>query len=151
MCDAMSTTPLSYLPYQTAPLEAIFRSALLVLLDNASAEFAFIKQFFKTEAFTASPPPGQMPSHRRIASIDSIGFSDAMSRARPRSEFDGLRSPGADTVIEGTVNGAGRKTPAETSEEKKMLENIWKQIFEPSLPYVQVHQLFSSSPEIMVD
>ena len=35
---------------QSAPIEAIFRSLLLVLVDNAAAEFTFIVRFFNSKA-----------------------------------------------------------------------------------------------------
>jgi len=35
------------------------------------------------------------------------------------------------------INGSNGKTHAESLEEKKLLENVWKQIFDPVLPYFQ--------------
>jgi hypothetical protein len=120
------------------------------LLDNASAEFAFIREFFKSEAFI----PVLLPPRR----VDSAGEADNLSNGRSASDIDGLRSPGGETESTALprnahANGVGSRADVKvdiaSSEEKKILEGVWKQVFDPVLPYVQVSwDIYRGLPDV---
>ncbi|KAF8318104.1 Vps52-domain-containing protein [Clavulina sp. PMI_390] len=130
-----------------APVEAIYRSALLVLLDNTSAEYAFIRQFFRVEPFRRSTPVQTATSafHKRLASLEkaSASTNGGASVGPPRSELEDPRSPGADSEtpvtprFDNIADLRGTAAPKEDPEVRKMLEGVWKQIFDPVLPYFQ--------------
>ena len=70
---------------QRVPLEALFRSLMLVLVDNASAEFTFIVRFFARA--TASPKRTDIPAESATASVDAssdAGISRAGTPRMPR-------------------------------------------------------------------
>lgn len=108
--------------FKKEPIEALFRSMLLVLMDNGSSEFAFISRFFDPN----SQPTTQSPiSDRNNSSIPQV------------------------TVVD---SGYLRETPLnETLSKEKtvVLEKIWKQIFDPVLEYCQVKIQFSLSFHII--
>jgi hypothetical protein len=71
-------------PRQKRPVEALFRSLSLVLLDNASAEYTFIVRFF-------SAPPETVPSSRLASRNMSPAPSDLASSTHapvPAHKFD---------------------------------------------------------------
>ncbi|KAF8760169.1 Vps52 / Sac2 family [Rhizoctonia solani] len=87
------------------PPEAAFRSLLLVLLDNATAEYAFLSSFFRQE-----PNPPRKPSTRRVSGII---FEDP----EEQSESGGDSIPIS-------PNSAAK-------EERAYIDGLWKQIMEP--------------------
>lgn len=103
---------------QRLPIEALFRSLSLVLMDNASAEFTFIVRFFSRPS---SPP------------------------AEPRSflspESTPLDSPSpssfADLTSEAGRNQTARKRVGmnESNEWLKDAERIWHEVFDSALDY----------------
>ncbi|EJF61135.1 vacuolar sorting protein [Dichomitus squalens] len=119
------------------PLEALVRSALMVLMDNATAEYAFITSFFANEP---RPPP---------QSRDQTG-SAAMSPpilSPTRGEFDELRSGpgseiGSDSVsprmrpvnITSVIQAAANQEQT-AKEEQAALNALWKQVIDPILDY----------------
>lgn len=122
---------------QTATLETIFRSALLVLLDNASAEYSFIRQFFKQEPFRASQTSLDQPT--------GLVVNEDTLRTPLGSEVDFPQSPPPKSVRRqsGIFSQAQSQGPTKNgnhppSEDQKIFETIWKQIFDSALPYFQV-------------
>ena len=99
--------------WQRVPVEALFRSLMLVLVDNASAEFTFIVRFFA-----------------RASSTFSSRLDDTWSPAAipPDAASEAGRSQ---TGTPGAQPGA-----AETNEGMKDAERIWHEVFDSALEYV---------------
>ncbi|KAH9918199.1 vacuolar sorting protein [Epithele typhae] len=133
------------------PLESVLRSALLVLMDNATAEYTFITTFF------ASEPHEPLPTK-------SGPGTPAMSPpvlSPTRGEFDELRSgPGSEIgseymsprqrvlSISGCWVPAPRRRRRSTKEEQTALNALWKQALDPVLDYVQtfIHSSLDPPP-----
>jgi hypothetical protein len=144
------------------PVEAIFRSLLLVLLDNASSEFTFLVRFFSAtmdrspkgpsvarsnsgvNLGTASPSGRSIPLSRKdsMLSVASSGLGGAES-----SDGLGIDARGLDSISDaGTatppVGMARRRSSAATSmpskETLRLLETIWKRAMETAVEYCQV-------------
>lgn len=116
------------------PIEAILRSLFLVLMDNATAEYAFIAAFFRSESFAPSP----------AMETNSAIFSPTATLLSPDIGFDDRRSNAGSEI--GTVsrsfsgNGHGpRDVTARPGfmdkTERAPLDAIWKQILDPVLEY----------------
>ncbi|QRW15915.1 vacuolar protein sorting-associated protein, Vps52/Sac2 family protein [Rhizoctonia solani] len=78
------------------PPEAAFRSLLLVLLDNATAEYAFLSSFFRQE-----PNPPRKPSTRRVSGIifeDPEEQSESGGDSIPISRTASFSIPGIVTL-----------------------------------------------------
>ncbi|KAK0206380.1 vacuolar sorting protein [Desarmillaria ectypa] len=102
----------------TEPIEALLRSLLLVFMDNATAEYTFIKTFF----------PLQTPRHPDLESTLSPAFSPIDNNSYAGSELGGLRTPVPPSIS---------AQLASLKEEQAATDAIWKQIFDPVLEYVQ--------------
>lgn len=104
----------------TVPIEALFRSLGLVLLDNASAEFTFLVRFFAPTSITPS---------------------SAQHRERVRShETTPVDSPVLGPVSEAGRSRIGRRrngaaTTPDPSEGLKEAERIWHEVFDSALEY----------------
>ncbi|KAG8743361.1 hypothetical protein FRC10_012165 [Ceratobasidium sp. 414] len=110
------------------PLESLFRSLSLVLLDNGSAEHAFISSFFHQEP----PPPRPKTSSRSVSGIIFEGTDEQsetggdlvlISRTTSASVTDG------DDVTRGVNNAV--------KEEQAFVDSLWKQVMDPTLEYCQ--------------
>jgi vacuolar protein sorting-associated protein 52 len=124
--------------YQIAPSETIFRSALLVLLDNASAEYSFIRQFFKQELFRTPQTSVDQPI--------GLGINEDARRVPMGSEVDFAQPPQpksarrqSDVFSQAQARDSAKNGHHSASDDEKTFEAIWKQIFDPVLPYVQVY------------
>ncbi|KAH8118383.1 Vps52-domain-containing protein [Phellopilus nigrolimitatus] len=123
------------------PLEALFRSMLLVLMDNATAEYTFVTAFFT--------PPSQTLD---ILAPESSG--SVFSPSRDSGGFDARRpSLGTETIgsppmrrreslarsisNEPQLASAALEPRNMSKEELSVLTGIWKQIMEPTLIYCQ--------------
>lgn len=102
---------------------------LLVLLDNASAEFAFLFRFFGRPS-----SPSVLPSSS--ASLDGSPLSPRprlLSESVSMLDYDGASSRGG---------GSGRRQSEMgqllEKNEKSEMEGLWHQIFDPALTYCQV-------------
>ncbi len=105
---------------QTEPIEALLRSLLLVFMDNATAEYTFVKTFF--------------PLQTSLPLLDlehtlSPALSPTDNNSYAGSEFGGLRTPVPPSIS---------AQLASLKEEQAATDAIWKQIFDPVLEYVQV-------------
>ena len=105
---------------------------LLVLMDNATAEYAFVTTFF------AEPLP-------------SIPQSSSQKSVFSPSRVEQARRPSAGTEVMTDIAGGRRYSIARSvvpdvsadvrqpsKEEQASLTNTWKQIMEPTLNYSQV-------------
>ncbi|KAG2757407.1 Vps52-domain-containing protein [Suillus brevipes Sb2] len=117
------------------PIEAILRSLFLVLMDNATAEYAFIVAFFRSESF--APPPAMETNSALFSPTATLlspdfGFGDRKSNAgseigtRVSRPFGGNEHGSRDvTALPGLMDKA----------ERVPLDAIWKQILDPVLEY----------------
>lgn len=117
------------------PIEAILRSLFLVLMDNATAEYAFIVAFFRSESF--APPPAMETNSALFSPTATLlspdfGFDDRKSNAgseigtRVSRPFGGNEHGSRDvTALPGLMDKA----------ERVPLDAIWKQILDPVLEY----------------
>ena len=127
---------------QKEPIEALFRSALLVLLDNATAEYSFISTFFSAESTPLialpSDPSGPMPSpaytitDNRRPSVTSELHDVAEAE---ESTNVGYGAVGREGLTNNDVFSVQQTT---TKEGLAVTATIWKQIMEPALNYCQV-------------
>jgi hypothetical protein len=139
-------------------VEAVFRSLLLVLLDNASSEFTFLVRFFAATLDRASKGPVvprsnsvvnigiASPSLRSVALTRKDSTISMVSSAQGGSgASDGLdmnmRDVDADSET-GTATPpleSSRKRMSEPSRETlRLLEVIWKQVMETAVEYCKV-------------
>ena len=123
-------------------MEALLRSALLVLMDNGTSEYAFVTTFFAPapesdvapvdtpQAFSSqlfsSPFPGD-------DSVSSPATDSIPATARPRDRTDSEFS-----------NESLRPAPQLSKEDRNSLNAIWKQIMDPAVEHTKVGPLSSS-------
>lgn len=112
------------------PLEALLRSLLLVFMDNATAEYTFVKAFFSfettlntQESTQATLSPTSLLSPDRATSADHRSVSG--------SDYGGQQSRPASIVDTVAAAEASKK------EEKANFDAIWKQIMDPVLVYCE--------------
>ncbi|KAK0191124.1 vacuolar sorting protein [Armillaria mellea] len=103
----------------TEPIEALLRSLLLVFMDNATAEYTFVKTFFPVQ--TSLP-------HLNLEHTLSPALSPTDNNSYAGSEFGGLRTPVPPSIS---------AQLASLKEEQAATDAIWKQVFDPVLEYVQ--------------
>lgn len=113
---------------QAEPLESVFRSMLLVLLDNASAEYLFIAKFFR------EPVPMDVPVPRspQLFSPSISSFPDDSRRTVTESESDRGDTPSKRRSTPQIIE------PSNEKEQRATLGSIWKQIMDPALQYCDV-------------
>ncbi|KZT74276.1 Vps52-domain-containing protein [Daedalea quercina L-15889] len=120
------------------PIEALVRSLLLVLMDNASAEYTFVTTFFCTE-----PRPFMHQKH----SSGSIRSPTSLLSPTDGNSEDGHSVVGSDygasprqriTSIGSIMALTDAKDPTkDPKEEQTALNAVWKQIMDPVLEYCQ--------------
>ena len=120
-------TPLTF--PQVEPLEALFRSLLLVFMDNATAEYTFISSFFINEPL------------QTVASSDSSSlFSPTLlSPTQEHASFGG--SELGEKRRTASVSSFNMTTPSFATamkEDQAAADSIWKQVMDPVLEYCQV-------------
>ncbi|EJD01401.1 Vps52-domain-containing protein [Fomitiporia mediterranea MF3/22] len=127
------------------PLEALFRSMLMVLMDNASAEYTFVTTFFP------KPPQDSNTKTSEQSSIPlfSPAYSQELAGGEGRRVSVGTETIGSppmrrrESLAQSVANGVHSRTgsgPALQSvskEEMSALTSIWKQVTEPTLNYCQ--------------
>ncbi|KAF5388452.1 hypothetical protein D9615_000536 [Tricholomella constricta] len=109
------------------PIEALLRSLLLVLMDNATAEYTFVKTFFSVEAFLPTEDSNNsLLSPTSLLSPDRATFAD--NRSISGSDYGGSRVR--------TANIMNAIAAVETAKvEQASSDAIWKQIMDPVLIY----------------
>jgi vacuolar protein sorting-associated protein 52 len=126
--------------------EALLRSLLLVLMDNASAEYAFLASFFKPPprpAAISQPPASPFPPSPGLLA-PSVLDEDVPQTPRTASTpgFERTPRPRRDSVVSSftvAVNNIPQApTEQEIKETKAVLDGLWKQILDPVLEYTQV-------------
>ncbi|KAJ8590874.1 Vps52-domain-containing protein [Rhizopogon salebrosus TDB-379] len=120
------------------PIEAILRSILLVLMDNATAEYAFITTFFHSE-------PIALPLAKEH---DSTLFSPPATLLSPDRGYDDRRSNAGSEVgshVSRPFRSNGQEPRNVTARpslmekaERAPLDAIWKQVLDPVLEYCKI-------------
>ncbi|KAI9448141.1 vacuolar sorting protein [Lactarius indigo] len=117
-------------------VEALLRSALLVIMDNGTSEYVFVTTFFAPEP---SPPPPDTPQV-----ISSHLFSPTSLSATLPGD-DAASNPATDAVPETPKqrtesvfsNDGLRPSPQLSKEDQTALNAIWKQIMDPALDHTK--------------
>ncbi|KAG9317449.1 vacuolar sorting protein [Chiua virens] len=115
------------------PLEAILRSLFLVLMDNATAEYAFAASFFFVEPF--GPPHSS-----REVETEQLSAATEPHDGKEVDDNDSATDSEAKTPVPniGVVEpqGLGRLVIMD-KDERTELSTIWKKIFDPVLEYTK--------------
>lgn len=156
---------------QTQPVEAVFRSMLLVLMDNASAEFTFIVRFFAsssskvwahplsrsdsvTDLNPLSPPSRSAPLSRKESMIsvssDNRGSPIPDGLQLNLKAPDTLSDSGRDPLLR-VGSPMGRRESAlssmqRTKQTMKDSEAVFKQVMETAIEYCQVRSYIRLYP-----
>lgn len=140
------------------PIEALTRSLLLVLMDNSTAEYAFLSAFFSPAApIILSSSTVRLPTAapRSISGLLSPSlFSPGGADSDAGEELDGVTPrPGIRTRADSIFSAGGpiglpppsagvtendKDGKAREKEEKAALDTTWKQVMDPVLEYCQV-------------
>ncbi|PPQ63425.1 hypothetical protein CVT24_004935 [Panaeolus cyanescens] len=133
--DGPASVTLSYMADDKAHrecVEALFRSLMLVFMDNATAEYTFISSFFPNPASLPAPEPrAQVPTTATLLSPDGGGFGDMQTPSA--SDF------GTPRPLSSTTPGLGgfMSFVAKSKEEQALVDNLWKQVMDPVMEYCQ--------------
>jgi hypothetical protein len=119
-------------------VEALLRSALLVLMDNGTAEYTFVTTFFAPEP---DLPPADTPQF-----VSSHLFSPTALSA-PLPADDGVSTPATDVdpvtprarrPTDSVFSNESLRSAARLSkEDQTALNAIWKQIMDPALEHAK--------------
>lgn len=129
-------------------VESLFRSCMLVLMDNGTAEYSFVTMFFAPEpnlpassskdsdANTFSPKLFPADDLQSVQDTDFGVTTPRASRHRTESLFSTDSMPLDQTL---------------TKEEQNALNTVWKQIMDPALEHAQnfAHSAFESPPAVI--
>lgn len=132
------------------PVEALLRSMLLVLMDNATAEYTFIMAFFAVEprpSMHSKQSSGSILSPTSLLSPTQGDFDDSRSNAgsdfgfTPKQRVTSIGSIGA------LMNAEGQAT----KDDQSAMNVIWKQIMDPVLEYCQtfVRSMLDPAPPVV--
>ena len=113
---------------QKEPIEGLLRSLLLVLMDNATAEYNFISNFFTPDILASSETQAHSSPHPP-ASVLSPDNGGSQSK---------LQSDSTDDQVDIAAEVDTRLRRAATKTEQANLDAIWKQVLDPVLEYSQV-------------
>ncbi|KDQ29316.1 hypothetical protein PLEOSDRAFT_1076091 [Pleurotus ostreatus PC15] len=115
------------------PAEAMFRSLMLVLMDNATAEYTFITSFFANEPLP-TPADSETPLLSPTALLSPDGSISFDNRSIAASEHE-LR----------------RTALANSKAEQAGFDALWKQVFDPVSEYTQafVRSIIEPPPPVV--
>jgi len=144
---------------QKAPMESLLRSALLVLMDNMTAEYKFVTTFFSPDASPIpvrreAPMSPSIPQESLSSMIqdDEAGIpTDTLSAAISTSLATSLTvdTNSNPAPIYSMARGATPQPnpPVQLSkEDQAVLNAVWKQITDPAVEYTQVCMLLYDLP-----
>lgn len=137
---------------QKAPLESLLRSALLVLMDNTTAEYTFITTFFSPDA-NLIPVRKESPMSPLIgqSSLSPMVLDDEMGTLSATTSTSLVATP---VTVDSNSNlahvhslarGATPQSnlPSQLSkEDQAALVAVWKQITDPAVEYIQVSTFY---------
>ena len=137
---------------QKAPLESLLRSALLVLMDNTTAEYTFITTFFSPDAnlipvrkeSPMSPLIGQSSLSPMVLD-DEIGTLSATTSTSLVATPVTVDSNSNLAHVHSLARGATPQSnpPSQLSkEDQAALAAVWKQITDPAVEYIQVSTIY---------
>ena len=112
---------------QKEPVEGLFRAMIMVVMDNATAEYSFIRQFFNRD----EPTPVEA-STSNAPSID-LGIEESV----PGSPVD-MKRRDSDAASVRTMQQSAAKRKADDA----YFDGIWKQVMEPVLQYSDVSYFY---------
>jgi len=121
------------------PMEALLRSALLVLMDNATAEYTFVTSFFSAEQPSSTSDVVMSPTS--LLSPTDGTFDDRLSLVG--SDRGGITP----RQTAGSITASAQVA----KEERAFVDAAWRQIFDPSLEYCQtfVRTLLDPVPAVI--
>jgi vacuolar protein sorting-associated protein 52 len=108
---------------QKEPAEGLFRAMLIVIMDNSSAEYSFIRQFFNRDEPPSTGSPAADQSTGDLDVEESVPGSPVEIKRR-QSDTAGIR--------------AVQQTAAKRKADDAYFDGIWKQVMEPVLQYADV-------------
>ncbi|TDL29409.1 Vps52-domain-containing protein [Rickenella mellea] len=111
-------------------IEALFRSLLLVLMDNATSENLFISTFFSEPPLETSI---HLPESYLLSPTSAIDQSIGNRRENDATDLFPTSSTRANVL---DVDDETGKRPL-SKEEKSTLNAMWKQVMEPALGYCE--------------
>ncbi|KAG8912034.1 hypothetical protein FRC01_005334, partial [Tulasnella sp. 417] len=119
------------------PMESLFRSMLVVLLDNACAEYLFIVKFFREPADLPVVPPSPMPRSPQPGTPIASTFHLDRAGTEVGSERGGTASKRLSiiSVAESNLGLPNVPTKEQEKEQRAALDGIWKQIMEPATQF----------------
>ncbi|KAI0268372.1 vacuolar sorting protein [Gloeopeniophorella convolvens] len=126
--------------------EALLRSALLVLMDNGTSEYAFVTTFFAPEP---SPPIAQTPTvvSSHLFSPTSLSAILPADDAVSTPATDVFPTPRARERTESLFSTDSQPPISRLSrEEQAALNAIWKQIMDPALEHAKTFTQFVLEP-----
>jgi vacuolar protein sorting-associated protein 52 len=124
----LQTLSLKFDTVQKEPVEALLRSLLLVVMDNATAEYTFITTFFQVD-----------PGPAAIEHIHPFGSPTALLSPGSYLEPNRQSQTGSDFDIQPSHDDSIRRvSTVAVKEEQANMDAIWKQIMDPVLEYCQV-------------
>lgn len=124
----------AYTLVQKEPMESLFRSMLVVLLDNACAEYLFIVKFFREPADLPVVPPSPMPRSPQPGTPIASAFHLDRMGTEVGSERGGTASKRL-SVISVAESNLGLPNKEQEKEQRASLDGIWKQIMEPATQF----------------
>ncbi|KAG6880364.1 hypothetical protein C0992_007775 [Termitomyces sp. T32_za158] len=120
------------------PIEALFRSLLLVFMDNATSEYTFVKTFFSVEpSLPTKESSNSMLSPLSLRSPDRATFAE---RSMSGSDYGG---GGGQRSVSAGITGALLAAETANKEEQATTDALWKQVMDPVTTYCEA-SLFSS-------
>lgn len=113
-------------------MEALFRSLLLVFMDNATAEYTFVKSFFSYDSTVPiSESSTAVTSPSELFSPDQGAFTEQRSMVGSDHGGQPVRSAGMASANEFSVDATQKEVQATA-------DALWKQIMDPVLGYSEV-------------
>ncbi|EJU06414.1 hypothetical protein DACRYDRAFT_103359 [Dacryopinax primogenitus] len=113
------------------PVEALFRSLMLVLMDNATAEYNFINTFF-------NQAPAPLPPSR--PGVISPTFDERRTDAGSILEVPMSPTRSSRPMV------SMEEQQAATDDTRKALDTVWKQVIETALDYCKTTALSCWQP-----
>ncbi|KAI0284325.1 vacuolar sorting protein [Russula aff. rugulosa BPL654] len=128
------------------PVEVLLRSSLLVLMDNGTAEYAFVTSFFAPEPDLPPADTPQVSSHLFSPTALSVPLPADDAVSTPATDLDPLtpRPRGPTSSIFG--NEALRTATRLSKDDQTALNAIWKQIMDPALEHAKTFAQMALEP-----